>query len=136
MRLAGGSDLGDETSVAAFMAQAAAYETEGDAWDRVIRMFNTAFREHPFNTVRAGELERWRASGAYEAILTGTYARRGEKSQGLGDDFSDAASYYSSKTSAAMSNVGDAFGRARDAFADAFRGKAGPPTVNDPPAPT
>ncbi|MEP6620040.1 MAG: M48 family metallopeptidase [bacterium] len=135
MRMAGGRDLGDETSVAAFMVQAATYESEGDAWDRIVRVFNTAFREHPFNTVRAGELERWRASGAYDSILGGTYTRRGEKAQGLGDDFSDAASYYSNKTSDAMSSVSDALGRARDAFADAFRGKDEPPTINDPPVP-
>ena len=135
MRLAGGRDLGDQTSVNAFMVQAAAYESAGDAWDRIVRVFNTAFREHPFNTVRAGELERWRASGAYDAIVSGVYARRGEKAQGLGDDLSDAASYYTDKTSDAMSSVTDAFGRARDAFAEAFRGKDQPPTVNDPPAP-
>ena len=135
MRLAGGRDAGDGTSVAAFMVQAAAYETEGDAWDRIVRIFNTAFREHPFNTVRAGELERWRTSGAYDAIVGGAYTRRGEKAQGLGDDFSDAASYYTSKTSDAMSSVTNALGRARDAFADAFRGRDEPPAVNDPPVP-
>lgn len=135
MRLAGGRDSGDVTSVSAFMAQAATYESEGDTWDRIVRVFNTAFREHPFNTVRAGELERWRGSGEYDAILGGAYTRRGEKAQGLGDDYSDAASYYSSKTSDAMSSVSDAIGRARDAFADAFRGREEPPTVNDPPAP-
>ena len=135
MRLAGGRDLGDDTSVNAFMVQAAAYEADGDAWDRIVRVFNTAFREHPFNTVRAGELERWRASGAYDAIIGGAYTRRGEKAQGLGEDFSEAASYYSNKTSDAMSSVTDAIGRARDAFADAFRGRPEPPVVNDPPAP-
>ena len=134
MRLAGGADFGDDTSVDAFMVQAATYETEGDAWDKIIRVFNTVFREHPFHTVRAGELERWRASGAYDAIVGGTYTRRGDRGRGLGDDLSDAANYYSSRTSSAMSNVGDAIGRARDAFADAFKGKEDPPTVNDPPA--
>jgi hypothetical protein len=77
------------------MRQAVAYETGGDAWDRILKLVNTAFREHPFNTVRAGELERWRTGGAYDLILAGTYTRRGEDGPGLKDDFADAANYYS-----------------------------------------
>jgi hypothetical protein len=81
--------------------------------------------------VRAGELERWRASGAYDAILAGTYARRGDMSRGLGDDYAEAASYYSARVRSAVDSVGDALKRARDAFRDAFRGSAPPP----PPEP-
>jgi hypothetical protein len=122
MRMAGGPDYGDSASVDEFMRQAAAYETGGDSWDKILKLVNTAFREHPFNTVRAGELERWRTGGAYDLILAGTYTRRGEDGQGLKDDYADAANYYSNKANEAMSSVGDAFNRARDAFADAFKG--------------
>jgi hypothetical protein len=90
MKLAGGPDYGDTTSVDEFMRQAVAYETGGDAWDRILKLVNTAFREHPFNTVRAGELERWRTGGTYDLILAGTYTRRGEDGPGLKDDFADA----------------------------------------------
>lgn len=124
MRLAGGRDYGDTTSVDAFLAQAATYESGGDTWDKILKVFNAAFREHPFNTVRAAELERWRTSGAYDAIVAGTYTRRGERGQGLDDDISDAARYYSSKANEGMSSVGDAFDRAKSAFTDAFRGRA------------
>ena len=79
MRLAGGRDYGDTTSVEAFMAQAATYETTGDTWDKILKVFNSAFREHPFNTVRAAELERWRTSGEYDSIIAGGYTRRGGK---------------------------------------------------------
>ena len=127
MRLAGGRDFGDATSVEAFMTQAAAYETGGDTWDKILKVFNTAFREHPFNTVRAAELDRWRTSGEYDAIVAGAYVRRGAHGQGLGDDFSDAARYYSGRANAGMSSVGDAFDRARSAFNDAFRGRDEPP---------
>ena len=123
MRLAGGRDFGDSSSVEEFMRQAAAYETGGDTWDRILRLVNTAFREHPFHTVRAGELERWRASGAYDAILAGSYTRRGDEGPGLGDDFSDAARYYSGRAASMRVSVGDAYDRARDAFNDAFRGR-------------
>jgi hypothetical protein len=122
MKLAGGPAYGDTSSIEEFMRQAATYETGGDAWDKILKLVNTAFREHPFNTVRAGELERWRTGGPYDLILAGTYTRRGEEGQGLKDDYADAASYYSDKANAAMSSVGDAFNRARDAFSDAFKG--------------
>ena len=135
MRLAGGRDFGDTTSVDAFMAQAAMYETSGDTWDKVLRVFNAAFREHPFNTVRAAELERWRTGGEYDAIVAGAYTRRGEKSQGLGNDFSDAARYYSGRANAGMSSVGDALDRARSAFNDAFRGPDEPPASSNPASP-
>jgi Zn-dependent protease with chaperone function len=127
MKLAGGPDYGDVASVDEFMRQAAAYETGGDAWDKVLKLLNTAFREHPFHTVRAGELERWRTSGAYDAILAGNYIRRGDRGPGLDDDIRDAASYYSSEVGAAMASVGDALNRARNAFNDAFRGPGTPP---------
>jgi Zn-dependent protease with chaperone function len=127
MKLAGGPDYGDAADVQEFIRQAATYETGGDAWDKVLKLVNTAFREHPFHTVRAGELERWQASGTYDAILAGTYVRRGERGPGLDDDFRDAATYYSEKASAAMASAADALGRARNAFTDAFRGPGTPP---------
>src|SRR6476661_5687378 len=39
MRPAGGRDYGDTTSVDAFMTQAAAYETSGDTWDKILKVF-------------------------------------------------------------------------------------------------
>src|SRR3982751_1286602 len=51
MKLAGGPDYGDVASVEEFMRQAATYETGGDSWDKILKLVNTAFREHPFNTV-------------------------------------------------------------------------------------
>jgi Zn-dependent protease with chaperone function len=129
MRLAGGRDYGDTSSVEEFMRQAVAYETGGDTWDRILKLVNTAFRDHPFNTVRAGELERWRTGGAYDAILAGSYTRRGDDGPGLGSDFEEAARYYSGKTGYARTGMTDAYNRARDAFNDAFRGRDDmPPT--------
>lgn len=135
MRLAGGRDNGDTTSVDAFMAQAATYEAAGDTWDKILKVFNTAFREHPFNTVRAAELERWRTSGEYDAIVAGAYTRRGEKGQRLDTDFSDAARYYSGRANAGMSSVGDALDRAKNAFDEAFRGRDEPPAPPAEPTP-
>ena len=122
MKLAGGQEYGDTASVEDFMRQAAAYEAGGDGWDRIVRIINTAFREHPFNTVRAGELERWRIGGQYDAILAGTYARRGDAGASLSDDYADASTYYSARARRAMDDVNDAMRRAADAFREAFRG--------------
>ena len=72
-------------------------------------------------------------SGEYDAIIAGGYTRRGEKGQGLGDDFSDAARYYSGKANAGMSSVGDALDRAKTAFNDAFRGRDEPPAPPSEP---
>ena len=134
MKLAGGRDYGDVASVDAFMAQAARYETGSDAWDRMFKVLNTAFREHPFNTVRAGELERWRTGGGYDAILAGDYPRRGDAGPGVRSDMNEAGRYYRERADAAMSTVRDAFDRARDAFEEAFKSDA-PAPPPPPPAP-
>ena len=135
MRLAGGRDFGDMSSVEAFFAQASTYETSGDTWDRMLKVFNTVFRDHPFNTVRAAELERWRTSGQYDSIIAGAYTRRGENSQGVGSDWNDAARYYSGKAEYGFSSVSGAFDRARSAFSDAFRGTEPPPPPPPPASP-
>jgi hypothetical protein len=113
------------------MRQAATYETGGDTWDEVLKLVNTAFRDHPFHTVRAGALERWRTGGEYDAIVGGIYPRRSEPAPKLSDDYAEATSYYSGKMRRGFDNVSDAARRAADAFRDAFRG--GPGTPASPP---
>jgi hypothetical protein len=130
MKLAGGPDYGDASSVEEFMRQAAAYESGGDTWDEILKLVNTAFRDHPFNTVRAGALERWRTGGEYDAIIGGIYPRRTEPGPKLSDDYAEATSYYSTKVRRGFDNVSDAARRAADAFRDAFRG---PDTPSSPP---
>jgi Zn-dependent protease with chaperone function len=121
--LAGGSTKPGEGDLDAFLKQAAEYESEGSAWDTLLKAINTALREHPFNTVRAAELQRWVASGAYARIIGGEYPRR----DGTGpqttyaDDVRGAADYYGQQAKDAFGKVGDTFSRA----ADAFRRKAG-----------
>lgn len=135
MKLAGGPALGDAASVEEFMRQAAAYETGGDAWDEVLKLVNTAFRDHPFHTVRAGTLERWRTGGEYDAIIAGIYPRRNEPAPKLGDDYAEATSYYSGKMRRGFDNVSGAARRAADAFRDAFRGGPGAPASPPPGEP-
>jgi Zn-dependent protease with chaperone function len=125
MKLAGGAEHGHPIDLEAFMAQAMEYETKGDAWDRVLQILNTVMRDHPFATVRAGELQRWIDSGGYQAIMDGTYPRRTDVKNApsdLGKDFGDAKDYYADQAKAAVSKVGEVWDRAKDAFDDAFRG--------------
>lgn len=125
MKLAGGAEHGHPMDLDAFMAQAMEYETKGDAWDRVLQILNTVMRDHPFATVRAGELQRWIDAGGYDRILAGEYARRADvRAQGpdLRKDFSDASDYYGAQARAAVDRISEVIGRARDAFDDAFRG--------------
>jgi Zn-dependent protease with chaperone function len=120
LKMAGGGGDDDKIDVDAFMAQAAEYETGGNAWDNVLKLLNTALRDHPFNTVRAAELQRWVASGEYGEILAGNYMRRGnEGDRPLGDDYADAAGYYGKEV---RDTLGSIFDRARDAFNSATRG--------------
>ena len=124
LKLAGGRDYGDTIDLDDFIKQAGEYETQGDLWDRVWQVINTVFRDHPFNTVRAGELQRWIDSGAYEKALAGEYVTRADQraKSNVAGDATEAAGYYSEQARAAMSRLGDIFGRAKDAFDDAFTG--------------
>jgi Zn-dependent protease with chaperone function len=125
LKLAGGAELGHPIDLEAFMAQAMEYETKGDAWDRVLQILNTVMRDHPFATVRAGELQRWIDAGGYQAIMDGTYPRRADvKNQptDFGKDFGEATDYYGAQAKAAVGKLGEVWDRAKDAFDDAFNG--------------
>lgn len=122
LKLAGGPAMDDPIDLDAFLAQAREYETMAGPWDKVWQFINTAFRTHPFATVRAGELQRWIDSGEYERILRGDYMRRGEEPPPLTNDFSEAGGYYGDRARDAMDTVGDMVSRARDAFSQAWKG--------------
>ena len=122
LKLAGGEIVDDTVDLDAYLAQAAEYETGGSGWDSVLKAMNTALREHPFHTVRVGELQRWVQSGSYTHIIAGNYVHRGaEGARPLGDDVREATDYYATQARAAVDSVGDVIGKAADAFRDAFR---------------
>ena len=121
LKLAGGAAGDDSIDLDAFLAQAAEYETEGDAVDRVWKVLNTAFQTHPFATVRAAELQRWVRAGDYDRILRGEYPRRGADDRPLGEDYAEAGTYYRDKAQQAYNTATDVLSRARDAFTDRMR---------------
>ncbi|HJR42048.1 MAG TPA: M48 family metallopeptidase [Gemmatimonadaceae bacterium] len=112
----------DTISLDEFLVQAREYEEGGSAIDTIFKVLNVAFRTHPFNTVRAGELQRWMTSGQYERILGGDYPRRGDDTRPLSQDYAEAAGYYGDQTRGAVDEVAAILRGARDAFTGAFRG--------------
>ncbi|HEY9448182.1 MAG TPA: M48 family metallopeptidase [Gemmatimonadaceae bacterium] len=121
LRFAGGAEMDDETNLDEFLLQAEEYEASGNAVDSIFKALNVIFRTHPFNTVRAGELQRWIRSGAYEKIIGGDYPRRGDANPPLADDLSEAAGYYGDQARGVVDEVANALRGARDAFNEAFR---------------
>ena len=126
LKLAGGRSFGDEIDLDAYLAQAAEYDVGGSGWDSVLKVLNTALREHPFHTVRVAELQRWEQSGDYTRIMAGEYIRRGsEAERPLREDVRDATDYYADQARAAAQTVGEVIDRATDAFKEAFRSASG-----------
>lgn len=126
MKMAGGKELDDTLSVDAFLEQASHYEGQSEFADKVWQVINTAFRTHPFGTVRAAELQRWVAAGEYDKILAGDYRRRSDASTPpLSSDIEDAVGYYGEQARGAMDSLNGVFDRARDAFNSAFKGSSG-----------
>ena len=124
LKMAGGRDAQD---LPAFLEQAREYEVDTGVWDKVLKVMNTAFREHPFATVRAAELQRYIDSGAYAKILAGEYVRRDDPvAPPLDEDLREAGDYYAAAARDVVGTVADSITRARDAFNDAFKGRSGP----------
>ncbi len=122
LKMAGGGAGDDTISIDAFMEQAKAYETTDDVADKVWQVINTAFRTHPFGTVRAAELSRWVESGEYDKIVKGDYRRRSDTAAPpLSDDYADAVGYYGEQARGAVDTLSGIFDRARDAFSTAFK---------------
>ena len=95
----------------------------GEGLDVVYKILSTLALTHPMHTVRAAELQRWVASGDYDRILRGEYARRGPETteRPLGDDFTAAGSYYAAEAREVASQVAEAARRAAERAREAFR---------------
>jgi Zn-dependent protease with chaperone function len=119
---AGGKGDADEINLDEFLAQAQQYESDSGAIDMLFKLLNVSGRTHPFNTVRAAELQRWIQSGGYDAVINGEYARRGAGAERpLTDDYADAAGYYGEKMKGMMNQMADAARRATDTMNNVFR---------------
>jgi len=126
MKLAGGLPGRSELATLdldAFMEQASEYEQSGGPLDTIYKILNTLGASHPFNTLRAGELQRWIDAGTYGRIIDGEYPRRGEvnKDHSYADDVAEAATHYAKEARDVAADVMDAAKRAASAFASAFK---------------
>jgi len=124
LKMAGGGDM-TQMDLDAFLQQAKEYEETGGAIDRIFKILNTLPQSHPFNTLRAAELERWIMSGAYEKVLGGEYTRRGPDAEQrpIDKDIDDARDHYMNEAKAVVNDVVDTAKRAAQAFSDAFKKK-------------
>jgi len=124
LKMAGGGDM-KEMDLDAFLQQAKEYEETGGAIDRIFKILNTLEQSHPFNTLRAAELERWVMAGEYEKILGGAYTRRGPEAEQrpIDQDIDDARDHYMNEAKAVVNDVVDTAKRAAQAFSDAFKKK-------------
>jgi Zn-dependent protease with chaperone function len=94
MKLAGGGDL-TQIDTAAFLEQAAEYESGGDLRDSIHKISMTAWSTHPVPVARASELRKWIDSGEYARILGGDYPRRdGDGNASVTEDVKAAANSY------------------------------------------
>ncbi len=126
LKLAGGGTM-TEMNLPAFMEQAKEYEDKGGPLDAIYKILNTLGATHPFNTLRAAELQRWVDAGDYGRIVGGEYPRRGEvrEERTYANDVSDAASHYAREAREVATDVVDAAKRAASAFASAFKENRG-----------
>jgi Zn-dependent protease with chaperone function len=122
LKLAGGGKM-DQMNLDTFLEQAKEYEQGGGPLDVIYKILNTLGASHPFNTLRAAELQRWIDEGTYGRILGGEYTRRGDvrEQRSYSDDVADAASHYAKEAREVASDVVDAAKRAASAFASAFK---------------
>jgi Zn-dependent protease with chaperone function len=124
LKFAGGGNM-QEMDLNAFLVQAKEYEEKGGALDRVFKVLGVLMRTHPFNTVRAAELQRWVEGGEYDRILRGEYSRRGPEAEQrpLEKDLDDAREHYTKEAKSVVDDVVDTAKRAAQAFSDALKKK-------------
>jgi Zn-dependent protease with chaperone function len=124
LRMAGGGDR-SQMDLHAFLAQAKEYEDAGGPLDRIFQILNTLDRTHPFNTLRAAELQRWIEGGSYDRVLRDEYTRRGPETERrpIDKDIDEARAYYYKEAKAVVEDMVDGAKRAAQAFTDAFKKK-------------
>src|SRR5216683_3311253 len=122
LKMAGGGDM-KQMDLNTFLAQAKEYEESGGAVDRIFKILNTLPQSHPFNTLRAAELERWIEAGHYDRILRGEYPKRGPEAEQrpIDKDIDEARDHYMKEAKAVVNDVVDTAKRAAQAFTDAFK---------------
>ena len=118
MKLAGGGDL-SQIDTAAFLEQAAEYESGGDLRDSFLKLGMTVFSSHPVPVARAASLRKWVDSGEYAAILAGEYPRRdGDGNASVSEEIKNAANSYRQDFNESQDPLANLLRRMGDGAAD------------------
>jgi Zn-dependent protease with chaperone function len=107
MKMSSGGHLADLDQTS-FFEQGAEYDAAVDIRDSVLKLLLIERRSHPMPVSRASELRRWVDSGAYTAILAGTYPTRDQDDDAK---LSEAAQEAAASYSAAFRDTQDTLGR-------------------------
>src|SRR5437879_2957830 len=124
LKVDGGGDM-PQMDLNAFLVQAKEFEAPSGALDRIFKILGVLGRTHPFNTVRAAELQRWIEGGDYDRILRGEYTRRGPEAaqRPVENDIDEARDHYMKEAKAVVNDMVDSAKRAAQAFSDAIKKK-------------
>jgi Zn-dependent protease with chaperone function len=114
MKLASGGHL-EDLDQTSFFAQGAEYANATDIRDSVLKLLLIERRSHPVPVARAAELRMWVDSGAYTAVLAGTYPRRS----------GDADAQLSEAAQAAARSYTEAFRESQDVLGRLVHDMAG-----------
>jgi Zn-dependent protease with chaperone function len=120
MKMAGGG-YADETNLDEFIVQAEEYRMGGDLADQVYKVLNLMATTHPFWVLRVHEIRSWIEDGAYDRIVRGEYARRGDPDPAYQEDLKSAAKAYAEGAKGMMDQMTDAARRMGEAFRDGFK---------------
>jgi Zn-dependent protease with chaperone function len=105
-------------SLDAFVAQANEYVEWEPGWDKLMRFGRELALTHPYPVRRVHELMKWVRSGDYDAIINGSYVRRGTRADAR-EEAGDAAEYYADKFRTIFKEAGDGFSKAGDKAGEA-----------------
>jgi Zn-dependent protease with chaperone function len=107
MKMSSGGHLADLDQTS-FFEQGAEYDAAVDLRDSVLKLLLIERRSHPMPVSRASELRRWVDSGAYTAILAGTYPTRDQDADAK---VSEAAQEAAASYTQAFRDTQDTLGR-------------------------
>ena len=121
MHMAGGM-RGETLNLEEFVEQAEEYREGGELLDSVYKVLNVLGLTHPFAVVRVAELKDWIDGGAYEQILAGEYAERGEEEdRSYGEDLAEALAGYKDSAQKILDEVDAAVDRMRSRVSEAWQ---------------
>ena len=131
MVMAGGA-ASRKMNLDAFLKQASAYEEWEPGWDKLSRLRVELAQTHAFPVKRVSELMKWVRSGEYDAIMNGTFPRRGDPVDPR-HEAGDAAEHYAERFRVMFKEAGLGVEKAGDKVADAAE-QAGTRSATPPKA--